>query len=263
MSSKPKGYVDTTYLDTAAELTLLNMFKQLTYERMRAQPGQKVLDVGCGPGTDTIPLAQWVGSSGQVIGVDSDAEMIAEADQRALKAGVSAWVTHKHADAITLPFESNYFDACRSERLFIHLLDPAKALSEMVRVTKSGGWIVVLDPDAGTLSVDASEIETERRLARIFAEHIMNNGYSGRQLYRLFKQQGLADVSAQVCGLHFTDYALARQMWLMEKVEREALTLGVVTVQELDQLHAYWERANADGVYFGSVHWILASGRKP
>ncbi len=263
MSSKPKGYVDTAYLDTAAADMAMNTFKQLTYERMRAQPGQKVLDVGCGPGTDTIPLAQWVGSSGQVIGVDYDATMIAEAEQRAQKAGVSAWVTHKRADAIALPFESNYFDACRSERLFPHLLDPAKALSEMTRVTKSGGCIVVLDPDGGSISVDASDIESERRLARIFVEHMMNNGYSGRRLYRLFKQQGLVEVSAQVCGLPFTDYALARQMWLMDKVDREALALGVVTVQQLDQLHAYWEQANADGVYFGSVHWILTSGRKP
>jgi ubiquinone/menaquinone biosynthesis C-methylase UbiE len=261
MSSKPKGYVDTTYLHTAAEQ--LNAVKQLTYERMRVQPGQKVLDVGCGPGTDTIPLAQWVGSSGQVIGVDYDAEMIAEANQRALKAGVSANVTHKHADAIALPYDANYFDACRSERLFIHLLDPAKALSEMTRVTKPGGWIVVFDSDLGNISVDASEIETERRLARVFAEHMVNNGYSGRQLYRLFKQQGLADVSAQVCGFHVTDYALARQVWLLDRVERKALALGVVTVQELDQLRADWERANADGVYFGNGSFILASGYKP
>ncbi len=261
MSSKPKGYVDTAYLHTTADL--LNTFKQLTYERMRAQPGHKVLDVGCGPGTDTIPLAQWVGSSGQVIGVDNDAEMVAEADQRAQKAGVSAYVAHKRGDATALPFESNFFDACRSERLFIHLLNPAKALSEMARVTKSGGWIVVLDTDWGTLSVDASEIDVERRLMRVKAEHTVNNGYSGRQLYRLFKQQTLVGVSAQVCSLHITDYALARQIIGADEVEREALALGVVTIQELEQLNAYWERANTDGVYFGSGSLILASGRKP
>ena len=261
MSARSKGYVDAAYLDAAAKL--MKTFKQLTYERMRVQPGQRILDLGCGPATDTIPLAHYVGVSGQIVGVDCDAEMIAEADQRALKAGVSAWVTHKRADAIALPFDSNYFDACRSERVFQHLHDPTKALSEIVRVTKPGGWIVVLDPDWGSLSMDASDVESERRLARVLAEHLANNGYSGRRLYRLFKKQGLVEVSAQVCGIHFTDYAFARQMWLMDKVEHEALALGVVTGQELDQLHAYWEQANTEGVYFSGMHEILVWGRKP
>ena len=119
---------------------------------------------------------------------------------------------HKRADATELPFDSNYFDACRSERVFPHLIDPAKALSEMARVAKPGGWIVVFDPDAGSVSMDADDIESERRLVRVFAEHMINNGYVGRRLYRLFKEQGLEDVTAQVCGFHCTDYALARQL---------------------------------------------------
>jgi ubiquinone/menaquinone biosynthesis C-methylase UbiE len=261
MSSMPKGYVDTTYLDTVQKL--LNEYKRLTYEQMHIQPGQKVLDVGCGPGTDTIPLARQVNPSGQIIGVDYDEKMIAEAEQRAQKAGVSDWVTHKCADALELPFESDYFDACRSERLFEHLLDPPKALSEMERVTKPGGWIVVLDSDWGTFSMDANKIETERRLVRFFSEHSMNNGYSGRQLYRLFKRQGLADISTQVCSITLTDYPFTRQLVLMDKSEREALAQGVIAVQELEQLHNFWEQANAEGGFFASVSMILASGCKP
>lgn len=260
MSPQPKGYVDTTYLDTVQKL--LNVYKKLTYEHMRIQPGHKVLDVGCGPGTDTIPLAEQMRRSGQIIGVDYDEKMIAEAEQRAQKAGVSDCVIHKCADAIELPFESNYFDACRSERLFEHLPDPAKALSEMVRVTKPGGWIVVLDSDWGTFSIDANEIETERRLVRFFSEHSVNNGYSGRQLYRLFKQQGLADISTRICGVILTDYPFTRQLVLMDKSESEALAQGIVEVQELEQLHAFWEQADVEGNFFASVSMILASGIK-
>jgi ubiquinone/menaquinone biosynthesis C-methylase UbiE len=260
MASQYKGYVDTTYLDTVQKL--LNKFKRLTYEQMHVQPGQKVLDVGCGPGTDTIPLAQWVGTSGQVIGVDYNTDMISEAEKRAIEADVSAWVIHKHADANALPFESDYFDACRCERLFEHLHDTVKALSEMVRVAKSGGWIVVLDADWGSLSIDTSEIETERRYVRLFTEHMANNGYSGRQLYRLFKQQGLVDVSAQMCGVPFTDYAFARQVMIMDRFEREVMASGIVTAQDLDRLHTCWEQANVDGAFFASMSMILVSGRK-
>jgi ubiquinone/menaquinone biosynthesis C-methylase UbiE len=261
MASQHKGYVDVTYLDAVQEL--LTDLKRLTYERMRLQPGHKVLDVGCGPGTDTIRLAPWVGTSGQVIGVDRDADMIAEAEKRSQEAGVTAWVTHEQADATALPFASDHFDACRCERLFEHLHAPAKALSEMARVTRSGGWIVALDSDWGSLSIDTSEIETERRHVRFFTEHILNNGYSGRQLYRLFKRQGLVDVSTQMCGVSFTDYALARQAMLMDRCEREALASGGLTAQDLERLHACWEQAHADGVFFASMSMILVSGRKP
>jgi ubiquinone/menaquinone biosynthesis C-methylase UbiE len=260
MSSQPKGYVDTTYLDTVQKL--LNDYKRLTYQHMHIQPGHKVLDVGCGPGTDTIPLAEQVRPSGQIIGVDYDEKMIAEAEQRAQKGGVSAWVIHKCADAIELPFESDYFDACRSERLFEHLPDPAKALSEMVRVTKPGGWIVVLDSDWGTFSIDASEIETERRLVRFFSKHSMNNGYSGRQLYRLFKKRGITDISTQICGVILTDYHFTRQLVLMDTCEGEALAQGVITVQALEKLHNFWKKASADGDFFASMSMILISGRK-
>jgi len=261
MASQHKGYVDATYLDAVQEL--LTDLKRLTYERMRLQPGHEVLDVGCGPGTDTIRLAPWVGTSGQVIGVDHDADMIAEAEKRSQKAGVTAWVTHEQADATALPFAADHFDACRCERLFEHLLDPAKALSEMARVTRPGGWIVVLDADWGSLSIDTSEIESERHYARFFAAHMAHNPYSGRQLYRLFKQQGLAEVSVQMCGVPFTDYAYARQVMLMDRFEREAGVSGVVSAQDLERLHACWEQADADGVFFASMSMILVSGRKP
>jgi ubiquinone/menaquinone biosynthesis C-methylase UbiE len=260
MASLSKGYVDTTYLD--AVQALLKNYKRLTYAQMHIQPGQKVLDVGCGPATDTIPLAQLVSPSGQVIGVDYDPKMITEAEQRVKKAGVCDWVIHKCADANELPFESDYFDACRAERLFEHLLDPAKAFSEMVRVSKSGGWIVVLDTDFGTLSIDASEIQTERRYVRFFTENMANNGYSGRRLYRLFKQRGLEQVSVQVCGVPLTDYLFARQILIMDRTEREALAQGIITAQELEKLHDFWEQTNADGVFFASVSMILVSGRK-
>jgi SAM-dependent methyltransferase len=261
MASQHKGYVDATYL--ASVQGLLSDLKRLTYERMRLQPGYRVLDAGCGPGTDTVPLAPLVGPSGRVVGVDHDAEMIAEAERRARETGVSAWVTHEQADATALSYPADYFDACRCERLFEHLRDPARALSEMVRVTRSGGWIVVLDSDWGSLSIDTCEVDAERQQARFFAEHILINGYSGRQLYRLFKRQGLADVSVQLCGVPFTDYALARQVMVMDRCGCEEVASCVMSALDLERLHASWEQADADGVFFASMSMVLVSGRKP
>jgi ubiquinone/menaquinone biosynthesis C-methylase UbiE len=136
--SRPKGYVDTAYLAEVARR--LEAAKQASYAMMRLAPHQKILDVGCGPGTDTIPVAQIVGTRGLVVGVDHDLEMLREADQRAVQAGVSRWVRHHKADAHLLPFRAGAFDACRCERMLQHVADPERVLAEMVRVTKPGGW---------------------------------------------------------------------------------------------------------------------------
>ena len=229
---------------------------------MQIRPGHKVLDVGCGPGTDTILMAQLVSSTGQVMGVDYDNAMVIEAEARSEKTGVSCWVKHECADATSLPFETGYFDSCRSERLFQHLLDPTGALAEMSRVTKTGGWVVVLDTDWGSGGIDTSEVDVERRLNRFYADRMLLNGYAGRQLYRLFKRQGFIDVSYEVFPTVLTNYILARQVWLLDELEREALAEKIITEDELHRFQTSLEQADADGVFFGYGCMTLVSGHK-
>jgi ubiquinone/menaquinone biosynthesis C-methylase UbiE len=258
--SPPKGYVDSEYLRAAGNQ--INHIKQRSYALMQIQPSHKVLDLGCGPGIDTIPLAPLVGVNGQVIGADYDEDMIAEAKQRAEQAGVNTWVRHQCVDAMSMPFETDYFDSCRSERLFQHLLNPAQALYEMTRVTKSGGWVVVLDADWGSWSTDSDETDIERRLARFMAETSLQNGYSGRKLYRLFKQQKLADISFEVFPVATTNYVLARQAAQAERSELEALKAGVITAKELQRWRTDLEQADLEGIYFCSVNVMMFAGRK-
>jgi SAM-dependent methyltransferase len=86
--STPRGYVDQNYLQMLAQLLL--PYKLRSHGLMEISPGHEVLDVGCGPGTDTIMLAALTGPTGRVVGVDHDADMIAEADSRAEAPGVAA-----------------------------------------------------------------------------------------------------------------------------------------------------------------------------
>ena len=258
--SQPKGYVDPEYLRVMGNL--LNHIKQRSYTFMHTQSGHKVLDLGCGPGTDTIPLAPLVGANGQVIGGDYDEAMIAEAEQRAEQACVNTWVKHNRVDAMSLPFENDYFDSCRSERLFQHLINPAQALSEMTRVTKPGGWVVVVDSDWGSLSTDSDETDIERRLVRFLAESSLHNGYSGRKLYRLFKQQNLSDISFEAFPVATPNYALARQATQAEKIEQEALLAGAINGEELHRWQTSLKQAESDGIFFCSVNVWLFAGRK-
>jgi ubiquinone/menaquinone biosynthesis C-methylase UbiE len=253
------GYVDTEYLRLAAELAQQD--KQRTYAAMRLQPGFHVLDVGCGPGFDTVALARLVGEAGRVVGIDHDPAMVAEADQRAAEAGVSGRVQHIVADAAALPLEAAQFDACRSERLFQHLADPAAALAEMIRVTRSGGWIAVLETDYATLSIETEEVDLERRLAR-FTSGRVRSGYAARKLYSFFKRLLLLDVEIEVHPQMFTRYDHVRRGWL-DGVEREALAAGSLTEAELALWRASLERLAAEDAFFATLNHNLIAGRKP
>jgi ubiquinone/menaquinone biosynthesis C-methylase UbiE len=188
--------------------------------------------------------------------------MITEAEQCAEKAGVSAWGKYKHSDAASLPFETGYFDACRSEQLFQHLPNPTKALDEMARVTKVNGWGVVLDTDWGSGGIDTREIDIERRLVRFMADHMYHNGYSGRQLYRLFKMQGLVYVFFEVYPIVVTNYAFGRQIWSLDELASEAIAMNVVTEAEVNKIQTEFEQADADGVFFGYAYLTIVAGQK-
>lgn len=257
--STSKGYVGSEYLQLLEEQML--DFKRRSYALMNIQPGDSVLDVGCGPGSDTINLAQWVGAAGEVVGVDHDEDMVAQANHRVLAAGFVDWVKHEQGNAASLPFPEARFDSARSERLFQHLICPERALSEMARVTKPNGWVVVLDTDWATLSINSSLPEIERRIVQFSNENCLNNGYSGRQLAHLFRRQGLSDISLEVLAYQITDYALGREVIVLDRRETEALTADVITQDELNRWHADLERLEREESFFASFNLVLAAGR--
>ena len=226
---------------------------------MHIRRGHKILDLGCGPGIDTIPLAKFVGSTGQVIGIDIDKEMINIANKKAKEENVDNWVMHKHFDAESIPYNADHFDSCHCERLLQHLLIPERTISEMVRVTKPDGWIVVADTDHSTFTIDSPDIDIEWKLRRFHTE-MFKNGYIGRQLYRLFKEQNLADIEIEIFPLFSTDYTLTRYIALLEKTENEAVANGVITDEELKRWRNNLKRVNNEG--FSSVIMVLIAGRK-
>lgn len=257
------GYVDSHYLQSIYQLT--RQVKQRSHELMQVRPGQAVLDVGCGPGLDTVPLGGLVGSGGKVVGLDYDPEMIALADQKAEQAGVADRVSHQVAELPPIPFADHTFDSTHSERLFQHIADPGAFLAELVRVTRPGGWVVVADTDHTSLSIDLANPELsdiDWRLRRFQAGRYVN-GSAGRQLYRLFRASGLGEISLDLFPLFVTEYSLGRFFTRMTEYEAKALAAGVVEAAELVHLHAAYEQAEQNGQFFGYIVMILAAGRKP
>jgi arsenite methyltransferase len=108
------------------------------------QPGQTVLDLGCGAGLDTLLAARRVGITGKVIGVDMTPEMIAKARASAESLGViNVELLLGEAEALSLSDSS--VDLVISNGVFNLCPNKPKVLSEVFRVLKSGGQLHMAD----------------------------------------------------------------------------------------------------------------------
>ncbi len=218
---------------------LASALRQKSFERMHVQAGQCVLDVGCGTGADALALAHRVGDGGSVHGVDYDGAMIAQAALRARAENVADRVSYHHANATALPWPDNHFNASRSDRILQHMLDPEHGVDEQLRVTRPGGWLVVISGDWSTLSIASDEPDMASRHAYFVATLVVDNPISGRCLRNLFVQRGLLDVEIDV-----------------QPVFRAAINPAKCWLNSL-------EPAAAAAGLFASANVVTVSGRKP
>ena len=107
-------------------------------------PGERVLDIGCGAGVDTLIAARLVGPAGRVAGVDATPEMIARARANLALAGLNN-VSFEVAAAEALPFPDREFDVVISNGVINLTIDKEQALREVHRVLKRGGRLMVAD----------------------------------------------------------------------------------------------------------------------
>jgi enediyne biosynthesis protein CalE5 len=105
----------------------------------RIRPGYAVLDLGSGTGYPALLAAQTVGPSGSVIGLDLAADMLAAAERKARRLGLTN-IAFKVGDASILPFDTAAFDAVISRFCLMFLPEVQKAVAEVARVLKPGRW---------------------------------------------------------------------------------------------------------------------------
>lgn len=120
-------------------------FREQTLQVAAIQPGETILDVGCGTGVLTRRAGETAGSSGSAIGIDPGQDMIRIAKENAQRLGSRA--EFKIAAIEQLPFESARFDVVLSSLMLHHLPPDLKrqGLREVYRVLRPGGRFIVAD----------------------------------------------------------------------------------------------------------------------
>jgi ubiquinone/menaquinone biosynthesis C-methylase UbiE len=172
--------------------------------------GQNVLDVGCGPGTITLDLAELV-APGQVVGVENTEAPLVAARENAASRGDSR-TRFELADAVALSYPDASFDIVHAHQVLQHLADPVAALREMGRVCRPGGWIAVRDADyaAMTWYPDSPDLEQWRTTYREIAHRNGANPDAGRRLRSWANQAGITDIQITSSTWTYADPASCR-----------------------------------------------------
>jgi len=136
---------------------------------LRPSPGERVLDVGSGPGFLLRSIADAVGPGGTVRGVDPSPAMNAVA---AAHCADHAQVGIDEGGAESLPYPDGSFDAVVSTQVYEYVADVAGALAEARRVLRPGGRVVVLDTDWDSVVWHAADRALHQRVMAAWEEHL-------------------------------------------------------------------------------------------
>jgi ubiquinone/menaquinone biosynthesis C-methylase UbiE len=243
------------YLDRAKLQPTLQQLRSRMIELLRLPDPARLLDAGCGLGTEAMELART--GHVEVAGIDSSPAMIDAARRRASGTGVP--VSFSQADAADLPFPDGHFDACQAQTLLGHVADPVPVVAELVRVTRPGGRIVLLDLDQGSTVLDHPDRATTRVVLQALTDGFAN-GWVGRQLRRLLLRADTREVTVEVTTM---DLHPAFLLQLLTPTVRRLHTHDVVEAALLDRWWDELEHLVEEGLLTASTTWFLAAGTVP
>jgi SAM-dependent methyltransferase len=209
--------------------------------------GQRLLDVGCGPGTLTVDLARHVGPSGAVVGVDLSESVIAEATAHAAAEEADGTVTFRTGDFRHLDLAEGSFDVVHAHQVLQHLRDPVGALAAMRRLVRPGGIVAARDSDYGSFvwTPDDPRLDRWREIYLAVSDHNGAAADAGRWLLRWALEAGFAaaDVTYSTSTWTFAradDRTWWGELWAERTVASnladQAVEYGVASRQELQEV---------------------------
>ena len=247
-------------LDVQTDDSFHQAVTQQVFSLLAIRTGARILDIGCGMGTDARLLAQLLAPDGQVVGIDVSEVMIAQAQSRTQDLALPA--VFERGDGSQLRFTDGSFDGCYAIRTVQHVRDPQAVLAEMIRVLRSGGRLVIADPDHQTTVVDVGEHELVRRFLS-WRSDTFRNGWIAHHLPTLATERGLVDVRVAPMVNVCTDYAAVERVYHYEGGVRLAQADGVFSADEADRLVASLRAAGERGEFLSATTFFVTSGTKP
>jgi SAM-dependent methyltransferase len=226
------------------------------------RPGVRLLDVGCGPGTITVDIAQRV-APGQVVGIEPTPGPLADATANAERVGATN-VEFRLGDVYALDIPDDSFGVVHAHQVLQHLGDPVGALREMLRVCRPDGVVAARDADYAAMTWFPADPRLDRWL-EIYRAVAHGNGAEPDAGRRMLAWANAAGASDTVASASLWCYATpsARAWWggmwaeriLTSAITRQAVEGGHADEAELRDISAAWRAwAGQDDGWFAIIH---------
>lgn len=235
-----------------------NTLAELLHPKTPFPPGSLVLEAGCGVGAQTVILA---GNSpdAHFVSIDISPESIERTHQKLLSRGLSN-VTAEVADIFDPPYADESFDHLFVCFLLEHLEEPAKALSRLMRLLKTGGSITVIEGDHGSWYCHPRSEEADLAVKCLIEIQARKKGNSliGRQLYPLLRAAGFREVcvSPRMVYVDSSKPALVEGFTkktfiaMVEGIKDEAIALDLIDEKTWNRgVEALYRASRQDGVF--------------
>jgi SAM-dependent methyltransferase len=217
-------------------------------ELLALQPGERVLDLGCGAGHE---LAQLEEDGIIAVGVDASSVMLHASRARLGDQDLEPRLAQ--ADGSRLPFRDGVFDACRIERVLQHVDDPAAILAEARRTLRAGGRIAVCEPDWASFTIASADPATAAAVsARIGAGAAHRD--IGRQLRRLLVGAGFTGPRTEVELKVYHSVAELDQLLPLSGAAERAVAQGAVDAGRIADWLAEQDALSADGGFQATLN---------
>lgn len=250
----------TALLDLAYQGADVTRRRRASFDAVKPQAGDVILDIGCGSGLLTAELARGVGPTGKVVGVDPSPDMLSAARKRCAEFG---WVDLVEGVVDPMPVPDASADKAVSLQVFEYLDDLPGACAELFRVLRPGGRVAIGDWHWDTFAWHSDDPDRMARMMAAWDRHLVNRCIPA-DLPPVMRAAGL--VVEDVVHVPYTDHTMradgvARMMVIL--MERYAVQNDLAPADEAAAWAQEQHDLAAEGRFFFALTHFVVVARKP